>query len=67
VAGLVLGGAGAFVGSRWIADLLYETSPHEPAVYGAAALILGFAAIVASVVPVRRSTAVDPAQTIRSE
>ena len=67
VAGLLLGGAGAFLGSRRIGDLLYETSPHEPAVYGVAALILGLAAIVASVVPVRRSTAVDPAQTIRSE
>ena len=67
VAGLVLGGAVALLASRWIADLLYETSPHEPAVYGAAALILALAAVVASVVPVRRSTAVDPAQTIRTE
>ncbi len=67
VAGLLLGVAGAFVASRWIADLLYETSPHEPVVYGAAALVLALAAIVASIVPVRRSTAVDPAQTIRTE
>jgi putative ABC transport system permease protein len=67
VAGLVLGVAGAFVASRWIAELLYETSPHDPAVYGAAALVLALAAIVASIVPVRRSTAVDPAQTIRTE
>ena len=67
VAGLVLGGAAALVASRWIGDLLYETSPHEPVVYGAAALVLALAAVVASVVPVRRSTAVDPAETIRTD
>lgn len=67
VAGLVLGGVAAFVASGWIADLLYETSPHDPAVYGGAALVLALAAVVASIVPVRRSTAVDPTQAIRAD
>ena len=67
VAGLLVGGAGALVASRWIADLLYETSPREPVVYGAAALVLALAAVVASLGPVIRSTSVDPAQTIRTE
>jgi len=67
VAGLVLGGMAAFVASGWIAELLYETSPHDPAVYGGAALVLALAAVMASIVPVRRSTAVDPAQAIRTD
>ena len=67
VAGLVLGGVAAVFASRWITDMLYETSPYDPAVYGAAALVLSLAAIVASIVPARRSTAVDPAQAIRTE
>jgi ABC-type antimicrobial peptide transport system permease subunit len=67
IAGLILGGVVAFVGSRWISSMLYETSPHDPLVYSAAAVVLGVAAIVASIVPVRRSTAVDPTQAIRTE
>jgi hypothetical protein len=67
VAGLVLGALLALASSRWIAELLYETSPRDPAVYGAAAVILMVAAAAATVVPARRSTAVDPAQAIRTE
>ena len=67
LAGLVLGGVAAFAASRWITDLLYETSPHDPLVYLGAALVLVLAAAVAVVAPTRRSTAVDPATAIRVE
>jgi putative ABC transport system permease protein len=67
VAGLILGGLASLVGSRWIADMLYETSPRDPVVYGMAALVLALAAVVASIVPARRSAAVDPAQAMRTE
>jgi predicted permease len=67
VAGLLLGGIVALVASRWITDMLYETSPYNPAVYGWAAAVLAIAAVVASVVPARRSTAVDPAMAIKTE
>jgi putative ABC transport system permease protein len=67
VAGLIVGGIAAYLASRWIADMLYETSPHDPVVYSAAALVLALAAAVASIVPARRSTAVDPSQAIRAE
>jgi len=67
VAGLVLGGLASLAASRWIADLLYQTSPHDPVVLGLAALVLALAAVAASIVPARRSTAVDPARAIRTE
>jgi putative ABC transport system permease protein len=67
VAGLLLGGIAALGASRWISDMLYETSPHDPVVYGGAALALALAAVVASIVPARRSSAVDPAQAIRTD
>jgi len=67
VAGLMLGGVAALVASRWITDMLYQTSPRDPAVYSIAALVLTLAAAVASIVPARRSTAVDPIQAIRTE
>ena len=66
-AGLIVGGVVSLVGSRWIADMLFETSPRDPVVYGLAAAILALAALVASVVPARRSAAVDPAQAMRTE
>jgi ABC-type lipoprotein release transport system permease subunit len=53
--------------SRWVADMLYGTSPREPAVYLAAALVLAVAALTASVIPARRSTGVDPAQALRAD
>jgi predicted permease len=67
VAGLVVGGIVALVASRWLTDMLYDTSARDPVVYGGAALALALAAAVASIVPARRSTAVDPAQAIRAE
>jgi predicted permease len=67
LAGLVLGGVTAIVASRWVTDLLYETSPRDPLVYAGAAVVLGLAGLLASVVPARRSTAVEPAQAMRAE
>ncbi|HEX7123549.1 MAG TPA: FtsX-like permease family protein, partial [Gemmatimonadaceae bacterium] len=67
LAGVVLGGVAAWFASRWLTDLLYETSARDPMAYAGAALLLALAAVVASVVPARRSTAVDPVQAIRAE
>ena len=65
--GLVLGGAFALFASRWVVDLLYETSPRDMAVYAIAAAALAVASIAASIIPARRSAGVDPALAIRSE
>jgi putative ABC transport system permease protein len=66
-AGLIVGGVAAFIASRWLTDMLYETSARDPLVYGMAALVLALAATVASIVPARRSASVDPVQAIRAE
>jgi predicted permease len=67
VAGLIVGALVAALASRWLADLLYEISPRDPLVYGGAAAALAVAAVIASVVPARRSTAVDPVLALRAE
>jgi ABC-type antimicrobial peptide transport system permease subunit len=67
VAGLLLGGGAAALSSRWVAAMLYETSPHDASVYGIAAAVLGVAALAASVIPARRSAAVDPASSLRAD
>ena len=65
--GIVAGVLIAFGAARWVADLLYETSPREPSAYLVAALTLSIAAVVAIVVPARRVTRVDPATALRSD
>jgi predicted permease len=65
--GLVAGVLLALLLSRWIADLLYETSPHQLSAYAAAGLALGAAALVAMIVPARRVASVDPAEALRTE
>ena len=65
--GVLIGAAAAAFGARWVTDMLYETSPHDAAVYAVAALVLCVAAIAATAVPARRSTRLDPAQAIRTE
>ena len=67
IAGIVLGGVVAYVASRWIASLLYETSPHDPGIYALTALVLVVSGVVASVAPARRSSAVDPATALRAD
>ena len=65
--GLVIGGLVAAVATRWIVELLYDTSPRDPTVYAGAAVVLALAALLASVVPAVRSASVDPALALRSE
>ncbi|HJQ19547.1 MAG TPA: ADOP family duplicated permease [Gemmatimonadaceae bacterium] len=65
--GVILGAAGAFVASRWVTGLLYETSPHDPIIYLGAAVVLAAAGVLATIVPARRSTKVDPAVALRAD
>jgi putative ABC transport system permease protein len=67
VGGLVLGGAVALFASRYVTELLYETSPRDPRIFAAAALLLAIVALVALIVPVRRSTVVDPSHSLRAD
>jgi ABC-type lipoprotein release transport system permease subunit len=67
LAGLLIALPIALLGSRWIADLLYETSARDPGGEIGAAVVLALATAVATIVPARRSSAVDPAQAIRSD
>lgn len=72
--GLILAGAGAVVGlallalvARAIRTLLFDVTPWDPlAVTGSTLLVLMIAA-VASWIPARRASRVDPAETLRAE
>ncbi len=72
--GLLWGGIGAAVGviaaaalSRVMSTLLFEISPFDPLTYSAAAGCLLLAATVASYLPARKVTLVDPIESLRAE
>ena len=61
-------GAGAAVGlSRLMASLLFEVSPFDPLTYAAVSVVLVAAAVLASYLPARRASAVDPVEALRAE
>jgi hypothetical protein len=66
-AGIAAGLVAASVATRWLTDLLYETSPRDPFVFLAVAVTLAIAGLAAAILPARRSTRVDPLIVLRTE
>jgi putative ABC transport system permease protein len=65
--GLLLGGIGAVFLTRLMDTQLYGIKPGDPATIAVVAALLAAAAIVASYVPARRATRVDPILALREE
>jgi predicted permease len=67
ILGLMIGLAATFAVGRLLATQLYQISPHDPFLLGAAATVLSVAALFACLIPARRATLVDPIQALRTE
>jgi len=67
VAGVGLGLVGAVSLSRAIASLLFQLSPTDPTTLAGVAVLLLAVALLASYLPARRATRVDPLIALRSE
>jgi predicted permease len=65
--GLALGLSGAFILTRFMASLLFGVRPGDPLTFGAIALTLGMVAFLASYIPARRASGIDPMVALRSE
>ena len=71
-AGLALGGATVGAGAaialtHQLRALLFETSPLQPAVFAAVAVLLATTCLLASWLPTRRATRIDPMASLRVE
>ena len=58
--GIALGLSVAALTTRWLSDLLFQTSPRDPYVFAAVAAVLALVGIAASTIPARRAATVDP-------
>jgi putative ABC transport system permease protein len=67
VAGLILGGIGAWYLSGAARAFLFRIEATDPRAFAAAFLLLALAALVASVIPARRAANVDPVIALRAE
>ena len=65
--GLALGTAGAVAATRLFRTFLFEVSPRDPVVLASVGLLLTATALVASYLPARRATKVDPMVALRYE
>jgi len=63
--GVVTGLAGAWAGSRVLEAFLWNTSAHDPKVYLGGSVLL-FAVVLASYLPARRATRVDPVEIMKA-
>jgi putative ABC transport system permease protein len=65
VAGVALGCGGAFALTRLMKTLLFQMNTADPATYLAVALVFVAVALIASYVPARRASKVDPMAALR--
>ena len=67
IVGLVLGLAGALATTRLIGMFMYEVSPNDPMTFVLTLALLLGTALLASILPARRASRVDPLLALRSE
>jgi putative ABC transport system permease protein len=65
--GLMLGTAGAYLATRALSSMLYGVKPHDPLIFFGVAVSILIVVMLASYIPARRATRVDPLIALRYE
>jgi putative ABC transport system permease protein len=65
--GLAIGTTAAFALTRLMSSLLYGVTPRDPLTFVGVALVLAAVALLASYLPARRATRVDPIMALRCD
>ena len=65
--GLAVGLTGSLLFARYMASLLYEVQPHDPATLATVSILLAVVTMVASYLPARRAAQIDPTKALRAE
>jgi putative ABC transport system permease protein len=65
--GLLIGALTAFFASRLLTHVLYDVSAYDPIVHFGFAVVLAATALLATYVPARRATRIDPLTALRHE
>jgi REP element-mobilizing transposase RayT len=63
--GLVIGSIAAYLSTRALSSMLYGVNPHDPLIFATIAVSLFVVVVLASYVPARRATRVDPLIALR--
>jgi ABC-type antimicrobial peptide transport system permease subunit len=66
-AGVAIGGGLALAAGRALSSMLFDLSPRDPATLVAVSIVLGTIALLASYLPARRATRIDPVTALRAE
>jgi ABC-type antimicrobial peptide transport system permease subunit len=67
LAGTAAGFAGALLLARLMSGMLYGVRPNDPITFGGVLVVLGLVALLASSVPARKATRIEPTAALRSE
>jgi ABC-type antimicrobial peptide transport system permease subunit len=67
VSGLVIGILAALALTRLMGSMLHEVKPNDLPTFVAVSILVGIAGIVASLLPSRRASKVDPIRALKCE
>jgi ABC-type antimicrobial peptide transport system permease subunit len=65
VVGILIGLGAAFGLTRYLATLLFQVKPSDPAIFVSVPVLLAVVALLACYLPARRATRVSPVEVLR--